>query len=167
MVKRYRLKTRFYVILALMVFVIAAGSVAVVDSRSKDSAFCTDHSETRVEYSLLTAEARDLIERVVAAEARGESLEGMAAVAQSIRDRAGAWHMSYAEVVKQPYQYADPYEGEISQDVKKAVEAVFDNNYRVFGDELVLFFFNPDTAAPEWADNVNYLGTIGQHQFYN
>lgn len=163
---KYRFKPRFYVIVAVLVIAIAAGSVVAVDSRCKDSAFATD-SVTRVEYSLLTAEDRDLVERVVAAEARGESLEGMAAVAQSIRDRAGAWRMSYADVVNQPNQYADPYQGEISQDVKKAVEAVFDNNYRVFGDELILYFFNPDKAAPAWADNVNYLGSIGNHNFYN
>lgn len=163
---RHRFKPRFYVIVAALVIAIAAGSVVAVDSRCKDSAFATE-SVTRVEYSLLTAEDRDLVERVVAAEARGESLEGMAAVAQSIRDRAGAWRMSYADVVNQPNQYADPYQGEISQDVKKAVEAVFDNNYRVFGDELILYFFNPDKAAPAWADNVNYLGSIGNHNFYN
>lgn len=75
--------------------------------------------------------------------------------------------MSYADVANQPNQYADPYQGEISQDVKKAVEAVFDNNYRVFGDEIILYFFNPDKAAPEWAADVNYLGTIGNHNFYN
>ena len=166
MAKRYRFKARFYVILAVMVFVIAAGSIAAVDSRCNSSAFATD-SVIRVEYSLLTAEDRDLVERVVAAEARGESLEGMAAVAQSIRDRAGAWHMSYADVVNQPHQYADPYQGEISHDVKEAVSAVFDDNYRVFGDELVLYFFNPDKAAPVWADDVNYLGSIGNHNFYN
>lgn len=165
--KRYRFKKRFYVILAVVVIAITAGSIAVVDSRCKDAAYAAEGAVTRVEYSLLTAEDRDLIERVVAAEARGESMEGMAAVAQSIRDRAGVWRMSYADVANQPNQYADPYQGEISQDVKKAVEAVFDNNYRVFGDELILYFFNPDKAAPEWAADVNYLGTIGNHNFYN
>ena len=161
---KYRLKPRFYVIVGILVLTIVAGSIVAVDSRCKDSAFATDNS---IEYSLLTAEDRDLIERVVAAEARGESLEGMAAVAQSIKDRSNYWQMSYREVVEQPYQYADPYQGEINEDVKKAVELVFDYNYSLFGDEPILFFFNPEKAAPEWADDVNYLGTIGNHEFYN
>lgn len=164
--KRYKFKPRFYVIVGITTLALAAGSAAIVDSRCKTNVFAGEVMEQRIEYSFLTAEDRDLIERVVAAEARGESLDGMAAVAQSIRDRASSWGKTYADVVSQPHQYAEPYQGEISREVKAAVSAVFDNSYRVF-EEPVLYFYNPEKAAPEWAEDMDYLGTIGNHKFFN
>ena len=74
----------------------------------------------------LTDEERDLVERVVAAEARGESLEGMMGVAQTIRDRCITRNQSPKEVCLAPYQYAAPYQGEISDMIKDAVLFTFD-----------------------------------------
>lgn len=171
--KRYRLKRRFYPIVAGTVLAIAAGSILIIDKECKDSpyavAFAADENENYCTYenpAKLTAEERSMIEKVVAAEARGESFDGMAAVAQTIKDRAELWGLTYEEVLTAPYQFADPYQGEVSMEVKKAVEAVYNNGYTVYS-EPVLYFYNPDKANPAWAENANYLGKIGGHVFYN
>ena len=75
---------------------------------------------------ILTAAEREMVERVVAAEARGESFEGQAAVAEVIYNRCMNRGQSVEQVIWADKQFAYPYGGEISQDTKEAVAAVFD-----------------------------------------
>ena len=75
------------------------------------------------ESEALTGEARDIIERVVAAEARGEDLQTMMAVAQVIKDRSDLWGMHPVDVVFADGQFAKPYEGEISEKTGKRGKA--------------------------------------------
>lgn len=109
-------------------------------------------------------ENRELVERVVAAEARGESLEGMMAVAQTIRDRAEYWQMTPKEVVTAPSQYASPYEGEISESVKTAVSNVFDNGVSIMQEPTTHFHAN--YVNPYWTSDKACRGSIGAHKFY-
>ena len=111
----------------------------------------------------LSDEERDLAERVTAAEARGETLEGMMAVALTILDRSELWNLSITEVLTAPGQYADPYQGEISDSVRLAVANVFDNGIRVFEDPITHFFSGD---KPYWADEKVNRGSIGCHEFY-
>lgn len=111
----------------------------------------------------LTEDERDLIERVVAAESRGEPPAGMVAVAQTIYDRSKLWELTPTEVVTAAGQYADPYTGEISGDVKKAVAEVFDMGIRAYEEPVTHFFSG---AEPYWADAKVSRGTIGNHYFY-
>ncbi len=106
---------------------------------------------------------RELIERVVAAEARGEEYIGMVAVAQTIKDRGDLWGMTYTEVVKAPNQYAPPYKGNVSEEVKQAVSDVFDNGYRAFEEPITHFHSG---SEPYWASEKVNRGTIGRHKFY-
>jgi hypothetical protein len=110
----------------------------------------------------LTQEERDLIERVVAAEARGETLKGQMAVANVIKDRAELWNMTPTEVVTAKGQFAEPFQGEISEDTKLAVEIIFDKGIRVFKDHVTHFASN----NPWWAENKTVIGSIGVHTFY-
>jgi len=110
----------------------------------------------------LTTEEREIIERVVAAEARGETLKGQMAVANVIKDRAELWNMTPTEVVTAKGQFAEPYQGEISEDAKLAVEIVFDKGIRVFKDHVTHFASN----NPWWAENKTVIGSIGVHTFY-
>lgn len=112
----------------------------------------------------LSQEERDLIERVVAAESRGEDLQGMMAVAQTILDRAELWNMTVTEVVQAPGQYADPYQGKISIEIKLAVANVFDGGIRVFTEPIT--HFHADYVSPAWADEKINRGSIGCHRFY-
>lgn len=100
----------------------------------------------------------DLIERVVAAEARGDTLEGMMAVAQTIKDRGDIWEMDYNDVVLQNGQYASPYQGEISDDVKLAVSRVFENGERVCEEPMTHFYAG---ATPYWAKDKVSRGSCG------
>lgn len=110
----------------------------------------------------LTSEERDLIERVVAAEARGETLKGQMAVANVIKDRAELWNMTPTEVVTAKGQFAEPYQGEISEDTKLAVAIVFDKGIRVFEKPVTHFASN----NPWWAESKTVIGSIGVHTFY-
>ena len=113
---------------------------------------------------MLTSEERDLVERIVASEARGEPVEGMAAVAQVIRDRSQLWGMTVTEVCLAPGQFAAPYQGEISTEVVQAVWAVFDLGMSVL--EIPTTHFHADYVSPYWTADKVSRGSIGSHRFY-
>lgn len=116
-------------------------------------------------YWLLTDEERDLVERVVAAEARGESIEGQMAVAQTIMDRCTTRNQSITEVCTAPAQFAEPYGGKISEKTQDAVSFVFDKGEKVY--ELVTHFYAwEEIAPPYWTAEKDYVGEIGGHRFY-
>lgn len=106
----------------------------------------------------------ELIARVVAAEARGETLEGQMAVAQVIKDRADLWGKSPEEIVLAPAQFADPYGGEIPEITWNAVESVFLEGERVFS-EPVTHFYAYELCSPYWAEVKVSRGKIGGHEF--
>ena len=114
----------------------------------------------------LTEEERDLVERVVAAEARGESLEGMMGVAQTIRDRCITRNQSPKEVCLAPYQYAAPYDGEISDMVKDAVLFTFDIGDSALEYPTTHFYGQELIAPPDWTYSKTCRGTIGGATFY-
>lgn len=70
-----------------------------------------------------TTDEIDLLERVVAAEARGEEYDGQVAVAAVILNRYKKYEgtRTIEQIIKSPNQFASPYEGEISDSVKSAV----------------------------------------------
>ena len=111
----------------------------------------------------LTASERDLVERIVAAEARGTSYECMVAVAQTIRERSEHWGQTIKEVVKYP-QYTYPYRGTISKEVKNAVADVFDHGVRVF-DEYTTHF-HTDYVDPWWNESKVFRGKIDNVLFW-
>lgn len=114
----------------------------------------------------LTEEERNLVERVVAAEARGESLEGMMGVAQTIRDRCITRNQSPKEVCLAPYQYAAPYDGEISDMVKDAVLFTFDIGDSALEYPTTHFYGQELIAPPDWTYSKTCRGTIGGATFY-
>ena len=114
----------------------------------------------------LTEEERELVERVVAAEARGESLEGMMGVAQTIRDRCILRNQSPKEVCLAPYQYAAPYDGEISDMVKDAVLFTFDVGDSALEYPTTHFYGQELIAPPDWTYSKTCRGTIGGATFY-
>ena len=111
---------------------------------------------------------RGLIEGVVAAEARGDTLDGMIAVAQTIKDRGDLWDIDYADVVLADGQYADVYTGEISDKVKLAVELVFDCGYRISEEPITHFHSFGEGNEPYWANAKICRGSLNSkvHQFY-
>ena len=112
---------------------------------------------------ILTAAEREMVERVVVAEARGESFEGQAAVAEVIYNRCINRGQSVEQVIWADKQFAYPYGGEISQDTKEAVAAVFDYELlSLDGAE----YFHADYVLPSWAEDMEEVCRIGNHIFY-
>ena len=112
---------------------------------------------------ILTAAEREMIERVVASEARGESFEGQAAVAEVIYNRCMNRGQSVEQVIWADKQFAHPYGGEISKDTKDAVTAVFDYELLNLGGAE---YFHADYVLPSWAEDMEEVCHIGGHIFY-
>ena len=114
-------------------------------------------------YYALTDWERDLVERVVMAEAGGESYDGQIAVAQCILNASELRQLRPSETVKVlKYTKARP---EPTEQVKKAVSAVFDDGYRLF-DREVIYFYAPALVTSTWHESQTYVTTIGCHKFF-
>lgn len=131
------------------------------DNAKVEQMFDTEIKSAEIVYFVNEAE-RELIERVVMSESRGEPFEGMIAVAQTIKDRSDLWGMTPVEVVTKPKQYAMPYQGEVSTEIEDAVSLVFDQGYRAFDDATTHFA----TYEPYWAEGKTSRGSIGRHFFW-
>lgn len=116
-----------------------------------------------VRYALTDAE-RDLVERVVMAEAEGEGFDGQRLVAQCILNTAEATDMRPDEVVTAPNQYAAPAE-HASEMVMDAVSAVFDNGDMVT-DEPIRWFYAPRYVYSAWHESKRYVLTYQNHKFF-
>ena len=106
----------------------------------------------------LTESERDLAERIVMAEAGGESYECMLGVAQTIRERSEHWGMTVEKVLTAKAQYAKPYKGEPSDTAKDAVSAVFDKGERAF--DAYTTHFHDDSVNPRWNRSKEKRGEI-------
>ena len=117
-------------------------------------------------FFFLTAEDRDLVERVVAAEGRGECIEGQMAIAQTIGDRCITTNQSITNVCTSHMQFADPYMGDISDTTKDAVSYVFDGGVDVLEFPVTHFYAWKLIEAPEWTSGLELRGEIGGTRFY-
>ena len=116
-----------------------------------------------VRYALTDAE-RDIVERVVMAEAEGEGFDGQRLVAQCILNTAEAMDMRPDEVVLAPNQYASPA-AEASQEVKEAVSAVFDDGDMVT-DEPIRWFYAQKYVYSAWHESKEFVLEHGGHRFF-
>lgn len=118
---------------------------------------------TATRYALTDAE-RDIVERVVMAEAGGEGYDGQRLVAQCILNTAEAMDLRPDEVVLAPNQYASPA-AEASQEVKDAVSAVFDAG-DMATDEPIRWFYNDKLVYSEWHEGKRFVMYFGNHKFF-
>lgn len=118
---------------------------------------------TATRYALTDAE-RDIVERVVMAEAGGEGYDGQRLVAQCILNTAEAMDLRPDAVVTAPNQYASPA-NEASQEVKEAVSAVFDDGDMVT-DEPIRWFYNDKLVYSEWHEGKRFVMYFGNHKFF-
>jgi len=111
----------------------------------------------------LTPQERDLVERVVMAEAGGESYKGQMLVAQCILNACEIDGIRPAKVVKKyAYTKARP---EPSESVKQAVSAVFDKGETVT-DELIVYFYAPALVRSEFHESQIFAIEEGGHRFF-
>ena len=131
--------------------------IHMIDINSKVEKFCEDYDmpvdEMDHPNSILTAEGDrafvsdkdiELMERIVAAEARGESCEAQEAVATVILNRwqEGSFGETLTDVMNASGQFAAPYQGEISMSVHLAVKnaLIYYNTYCMGLPTEVLYF---------------------------
>lgn len=115
----------------------------------------------------------DYVLRVVAAECRGESLEGQMGVAQCIRETSRATGMTPEEVVKQinpngTKQYSTPVSMDLVNDnVREACERVFINGESAVDEPIRYFYSIRNGCYSSWHENsLEYVITIGNHKFF-
>lgn len=135
--------------------------VNIVDRTPPIVSDCAEDEKT-VRYNLSDCE-RDVIERVVMAEAGGESYEGMMLVAQCILNAVEITDTPPSKaVVTYKYTKSRP---EPSDKVRQAVAAVFDLGETVT-DEPVLYFYNPAKCKSEWHESQDFGIEEGNHRFF-
>lgn len=122
----------------------------------------TNRGGERIRYPLTEAE-RDLVERVVMAEAQGEPYEGQMLVCQCILNACEIDKIRPAETV-QKYVYAKS-RPEPSDSVKSAVSAVFDRGETVT-DEPIVYFYAPGIVQSKFHEAQIYTLTVGGHKFF-
>lgn len=119
-------------------------------------------TKTPARYPLSVSE-RDTVERVVMAEAGGESFAGQMLVAQCILNAAEKEGVQPSEAVE-IYSYTsnrpDP-----TQSVKDAVAAVFDRG-EVAIDAPVMYFYNPALVTSDWHESQIFVAEVGGHRFF-
>ena len=113
---------------------------------------------------VLSADELDLVERIVAAEARGEPQEAQMAVAQTILDRSIISGESITKVCTSTNQFADPHQGVISEIVKTSVYCVFILGQRIYKEPTLSF--HDDSVNPYWTKDKVCRGRIGGMIFY-
>lgn len=135
---------------------------AVVVTTPAGSSETLDPTEVPVRF-YLSASERDTVERVVMAEAGGESFEGQMLVAQCILNAAEKEGVQPSEAVV-IYSYTsnrpDP-----TQSVKDAVAAVFDRG-EVAIDAPVMYFYNPALVTSTWHESQIFVAEVGGHRFF-
>ena len=114
----------------------------------------------------LTNEERDLVERIVAGEARGESLECQMACAQAIRDRCLEWDKPVTEICTAKWQFCKPHQGEITDRTKDAVKFTFDYGIDTLEYPVTHFYAFKLIPAPDWTYEKELRGEIGDVRFY-
>ncbi|MGM0753571.1 MAG: cell wall hydrolase [Bacillota bacterium] len=120
----------------------------------------------------VTVEDRELLAKLVHAEAKGESYAGKVAVATVVLNRVDSTEFpdSIKEVIYQVanghYAFSPVQNGEInqapSQEARDAVQEAL--AFRGQGQGS-LFFYNPVTSTSDWITSRETLLTIGKHRF--
>lgn len=152
--------------LAAAVLLLGGISVAIfttpTGSKQETNILPPTNTVPDVRYHLTDAE-RDVVERVVMAEAGGESFEGQMLVAQCILNAAEKRGVEPSEaVVLYSYTKSRP---DPTQRVKDAVAAVFDRGETVV-DEPILYFYNPALVTSDFHESQIFVIEEGGHRFF-
>lgn len=140
----------------------AAEQPTAIVTTPAESAQTQDQAEPTVRF-YLSASERDTVERVVMAEAGGESFEGQMLVAQCILNAAEKEGVQPSEaVVIYSYTSSRP---DPTQSVKDAVAAVFDRG-EVAIDAPVMYFYNPALVTSDWHESQFFVAEVGGHRFF-
>ena len=121
----------------------------------------------------LSASDRDLAERLLAAEARGEDYKGQLAVASVLANRVESKQFpnDIRSVIYQKGQYSPVSNGQINKvkpnsTQKKVISEVFDKGIRNVPRDVVYFCY-PEISSSKWMiNNKKQYGRHGVHAFF-
>lgn len=117
---------------------------------------------------MLNEGEKDLLARLVEAEAKGESYAGKVAVATVVLNRieSDIFPDTLYNVIYDGYQFSPVLNGTIEQpageESKRAVEEALD--YQGYDRESI-FFYNPDKAQSDYLSKKEVTTVIGNHVF--
>lgn len=138
----------------------AQQTTQIIEYIFRDSSTVDNQSKKRYD---LTAAERWEVASVVTAEAGGEPIEGMMAVAQCILQACEDDGIRPCEAVTK-YKYAknrpDP-----TEEALEAVQAVFDFG-QVASTEPIKYFYAPARCQSDWHESQVYVMTINGHKFF-
>ncbi|HYK73424.1 MAG TPA: cell wall hydrolase [Pseudoneobacillus sp.] len=126
------------------------------------------HGEKLLIPETISNKDRELLARLVHAEAKGESFAGKVAVASVVLNRVDHKHFpnSVKEVIYQEGQFQPVDNGAIHESAealdKKAVTTAL--ALKDQGDGA-LFFYNPEISESQWQASRTVTNVIGNHQF--
>jgi N-acetylmuramoyl-L-alanine amidase len=116
----------------------------------------------------LTPKEKDLLARLVHAEAKGEPFEGKVAVASVVLNRVEHedFPNSVEKVIKQDNQFQPVDNGSIKEPAgeldKKAVNVALAQEGK---DNGSIYFYNPEIAEDDWQKTRTVTDVIGNHHF--
>lgn len=135
----------------------------ITESKSSNAktSYTTRHAIT------ISSADRDLIARLVRAEAGGESYEGMVAVASVVFNRMAS--KKFPDTAKAVIYAKNQFVPAASGSINKSASDV---HYKAVDDALTrdntsgaLFFYNAKTAKSRWLDGLQTVAVIGSHTF--
>jgi len=109
---------------------------------------------------------RILLEHLVMGEAGTEGFIGCALVAQTIRDTLHYENTNDVEKIRQEYKYDANLKNSPNDDVKAAVQYIFDEGQSVVQHKL-LFFYETKLCSSEWHETQNYVVTYRTTRFFD
>ncbi|EGL81348.1 cell wall hydrolase SleB [Caldalkalibacillus thermarum TA2.A1] len=116
----------------------------------------------------MSAKEKDLLARIVHAEAKGEPFAGKVAVAHVVLNRVEheAFPNTITEVIFQPRQFQPVSNGAINQKPdEEAIRAVEEALKTRSSSQGSLYFYNPRTATNSWVFSRETVKVIGNHVF--
>lgn len=115
----------------------------------------------------ITPQEKELLARLVEAEAKGESYAGKVAVANVVLNRVEHYDFpnTVFSVIYQYGQFSPVTSGAINQpasaESKRAVEEALNTDF----SKGALYFYNPEKATSNWLDSRPTTTVIGNHVF--
>ena len=171
-----KILTMIALVLAIMLIFMTLGDPAKAEPEAEPVCINTEATEAEAAASLkelssghvlkLADDERELVERIVAGEARGESLECQMACAQAIRDRSLEWNKPVADICTAEWQFCEPYQGKITDRTKDAVTFTFDYGIDTLEYPVTQFYAFELIDAPDWTYAKELRGEIGAVRFY-
>ncbi len=115
----------------------------------------------------ITKAERELLARLVHAEAGAEPYEGQVAVASVVLNRLKdkRFPNTIRKIIYQPKQFVPAASGSIKRKAGRQQYRAVDQALREDNISGALYFYNPHTSTSRWLDKLETVKTIGKHVF--